>query len=208
MADNLITEKMLDLTRVVKFKVVTSSRFHSYEDYDNTCLYLLADTKEIYKGRTCYTDCLLKVSVFPSNPTTGKLYYNTRTREVKYWDNVNSVWIPLFTPMADTLTDDTTDYDSCTVTGTAIKNYIDLKFEELYEHLGKTAGYNTVPIFNTYELAVEYAASNPLSRPGQCVTAPSKDGTRMVMYIIQTDKTLVEYPSMDDVKQLLTWKNS
>lgn len=202
---NLIDNAILDLSRIFKFKVVTSARFNAYEDYDNTCVYFLADTKEIYKGRTCYTDCLLKVSVFPTEPTSGKLYYNTRTREVKYWDNVNGVWIPLFTPMADSLEDETVDYDTCTVTGTAIKNYIDHKFDELYTHLGKTAGYNTVPIFNTFELAVEYAATNPLSRPGQCVTAPSADGERMVMYIVQTDKTLVEYPSMDDVKQLLVW---
>lgn len=204
---DFIKNSGIDLSKIFKFKVVTSSRFQSYEDYDNTCVYFLADTKEIYKGHTCYTDCLLKVNAFPGNATTGKLYYNIRTKEVKYWDDVNSVWIPLFTPMAETLTDEDTDYDTCTVTGTAIKHYIDKKFNDLYEHLGKTAGYNTVPIFNTLELAKEYAETNPLSRPGQCVTAPSADSERMVMYIIQPDKSLIEYPSMDDVKQLLTWKN-
>lgn len=196
----------LDLSLIRKFKVTTSKRFQQYLTYDNTCIYFLADTKEIYKGHTCYTNVLLKVSVFPSNPTNGKMYYNTNTREVKYWDSTNSEWIPLFTPMADVLDDDTVDYDTCTVNGNAIKEYINKKFDELYKHLGKTSGYNTVPIFETYELAVKYATSNPLSRPGQVVTAPNEDGAR-VMYIIQPDNTLVEYPSMDDVKRLMIWKN-
>ena len=38
-----------------------------------------------------------------------------------------------------------------------------------------------------------------------CITAPNGEND-YVMYVIQNDRSLVEYPSMDKIKELIAWK--
>jgi hypothetical protein len=204
-SSNDYNDPNLDLSRVVRFVITTRDRFEKLRYYNNTYIYFLTDTREIYKGGISFTDVLIKCYEFPSRPVSGKIYYNTNNHQVKYFDKSSGGWITLITPMATSMDDGINSDTDCTVTALGIKNYIDQKFSELYESLGKTAGYNTVPIFSTYEQAVTYANESPLSRPGQVITAPNDEGRR-VMYIIQSDNSLVEYPSMAEVKELLKWR--
>lgn len=199
---------VLNFNQVVEFKFCLSKTYKSLSVIHTNYLYFLVDTGEIYKGGISFTDALVKCRKFPADPITGKLYYNTTTKELKYYDIASAEWISLLTPMVESLFEEGVDYGAVTVTGKAIKEYIDTKFNELYESLGKQPGYNTVPIFDNYDIAVTYAKSNPLAKAGQCVTAPSQSGDgELVMYVIQPDKTLKEYPSMEQIKQLISWKS-
>lgn len=204
------TEKSYELTaleksNVVKFKVTTSKKYHALTEVDTTCIYFLVDTREIYKGGLSFSDAIIKCYGFPARPINGKIYYNMVTNEIKYYNPDTSDWLTLFTPMATSLTDEDVDYDNYTVNGTAIKKYIDKKFKELYEAVGKQPAYNTVPIFNSYEDAKKYAETSAFAKPGMCITAPNGEND-YVMYVIQNDRSLVEYPSMDKIKELIAWK--
>ena len=206
--DETLSSGNINLSQVVKFKFCSSKTYHSLGIIHTNYVYFLIDTGEIYKGGISFTDALVRCRKFPANPIGGKLYYNSISKELKYYDINNSEWVSLLTPMVESLLEEDIDYGAVTVTGKAIKDYIDQKFNELYETLGKEAGYNTVPIFNNYETAKAYVETNPLSRAGQCITAPAQSGNgELVMYVIQPDKTLKEYPSMEQIKELISWKS-
>lgn len=197
----------LNTSELVYMDYLTRATFDLMDIKYTNHLYFIVDTGEIYKGSICFTDALIRCRKFPANPIGGKIYYNTTTRELKYFDVANNEWVSLLTPMVESLTEEDVDYGAVTVTGKAIKDYLDKRVDEMYESLGKQAGYNTVPIFNNYETAIKYAETSPLARAGQCITAPAQSGNgERVMYVIQPDKTLKEYPSMEQIKELLSWK--
>lgn len=197
----------LDFSDVVRFNFITSKSFNKLEELHMNYLYFLVDTGEIYKGGLCFSNSVVMCNRFPDSASCNKIYYNTTTKEVKYYDVKNDTWISLMNPMVESLFDETIDYGKVTVTGKAIKEYVEFKIDELYKDLGRTAGKNTTPIFNTYEAADKYAKSDA-SIPGQCITAPCQtDEEEMVMYVVQKDKSLKEYPSMAQVQKLLEWKS-
>lgn len=196
----------LDFSNVVRFKFITSKSFKKLKELHMNYLYFIVDTGEIYKGGLCFTNSVIRCPRFPADPAANKIYYNYTTKEIAYFDLHENRFIPLMTPMVESLFDETIDYGIVTVTGQAIKDYVDYKIEELYKDLGREQGKNTTPIFETYEAAEKFAASIA-AKPGQCITAPSQfDDQEMVMYVIQKDKSLKEYPSMTQVQKLLEWK--
>lgn len=199
-------DNTLDFSNVVVCVLLTSQTFHNLTNVRSNYLYFLADTHEIYKGSICFTNSVIKCNALPPDPSRGKLYYVAGSKQMMYYDGDYEEWVSLSTPIVDTLTDEEIDYSKVTATGRAVKEYIDKKIDELYKSLGKQPGYNTTPIFETKKLAEIYAATSPLAKAGQCITAPSEDGTEMVMYVIQQDGTIKEYPSMAQVKKLLEWK--
>lgn len=197
----------LDFSNICRFRALTSKSFNNLEVLYKNCLYFIVDTGEIYKGGISFSSAIIKCDKFPTNPTNGKIYYNTVTKQICYYDSSEDKWVSLLTPMVDTLFDETVDYTTVTVTGAAIKEYLDYKIDEMYKSLGKEPGYNTTPIFATYDAALKYSQTNPAAKPGQCITAPSElDPDELVMYVIQNDKSLKEYPSMEQIKNLLKWR--
>lgn len=204
--DIISANEQLDFSRLVQFKFLTSATYHSLKNVRTNYIYFLVDTKEIYKGGLCFTNCINKVRELPADPSPHKIYFNTVTKQLMYYDIDEQEWMYLLTPIIDSFDDDEA-LGTVTITARAIKEYIDNKIAELYESLGKEPGYNTVPIFDSYDNAVSYAKNSPLAKPGQCVTAPStKNPEEHVLYVIQEDRTLKEYPSLAQVEKMLEWR--
>lgn len=196
----------LDFSKVVSFKFLTSKTYHALTEVKSNFIYFLVDTCEIYKGGLCFTNSIIKCSKLPADPSRGKVYYNTSTRQMMFYDSDIGEWVSLLTPIINDINTEDVDLNTVTVTAQGIKNYIDAKFEEMYKSLGKQPGYNTTPIFDSYEAAVKYALESPLSKAGQCITAPTSTGDEYVMYVIQRDGSLKEYPSMAQIEKLMEWK--
>ena len=205
---NLAEDKLI-FDNTVQFKFCTSETFYKLDTIHTNYLYFLLDTGELYRGPVSFSNVLIKCREFPNNPTFGKIYFNTKTKELRYYDTASKEWLSLLTPMVDSLFSTDIDFSKVTATAKAVKDYIDYEIDKMYESLGKQEGYNTVPIFKSYDIAVTYAEGNSLARPGQCITAPDKNNPdQYVMYVIQPDKSLKEYPSMEQIKQLIAWKEN
>lgn len=203
---NLVKDT-IEIDDIVKFRFCLSETFYNLDELHMNWLYFLIDTGEMYRGPVSFSRSLVRCRKWPESPTNGKIYFNMNTKELRYYDSLDKEWIPLLTPMVTSLLTEGIDYDKVTANGTAIKEYVDYKIEEVYKSLGKQEGYNTTPIFTTYDAALKYASESTASRAGQCITAPSVlDSTELVMYVIQPDKTLKEYPSMEQIKKLISWK--
>ncbi len=202
-----IENSTLDFSRIVAYKFMTSKTYHNLKEVRSNYLYFLIDTKEIYRGSICFTDSIIKCRTLPLDPTRGKIYYNITTKQMMYYDGDEEKWLSLLTPIVNSF-EEALDLGTVTITAKGIKDYIDTKIQELYDSLGKQPGYNTTPIFTTYEAAMKYAESSPLAKAGQCITAPAtRDENELVMYVIQKDGSLKEYPSMSQMEKLLEWRN-
>lgn len=87
---------------------------------DESTLYFLTDTFEIYKGADKYCQPVEVVAEFPTTPAQGKLYINKDTFEAKIWDG--TAWI-VISPMVSTTIDADTDGNTM-ATVDAIKSYV------------------------------------------------------------------------------------
>lgn len=199
--------KTLDFSKIVAYKFLTSKTYHSLESVRSNYLYFLMDTQEIYRGGVCFTNSIIRCRTLPADPARGKIYYNLTTKQMMYYDSNEEKWISLLTPIVDTF-EEALNLGTVTITAKGIKDYIDDKIQELYDSLGKQPGYNTTPIFTTYDSAIKYATTSPLAKAGQCITAPAtQDENELVMYVIQKDGSLKEYPSMSQMEKLLEWRD-
>lgn len=68
---------------------------------DEGKLYFCTDTLNMYKGSSLYTDGIRKVSVVPTTPAVGKIYYVTSTDTLQFYDG--SAWTTIRPAISETL---------------------------------------------------------------------------------------------------------
>ena len=77
-------------TAIEKFLLVgTQESYNNLETPDENMLYFCSDTGNIYKGSKLYTDAIRKVTVRPTIPAVGKLYFISSTSTIEFYDGTN-----------------------------------------------------------------------------------------------------------------------
>lgn len=112
---------------LVKFVATTAAKYASAVKDDAT-LYFVTDTRTLYKGSVPYSGGIYEtVTADPTDPEVGKLYINTATGAVKFYNGVNLVTV--VKPYASTL--EGTGDNSTGVTSKAVIDYVASKISEL-----------------------------------------------------------------------------
>lgn len=83
------------MNNLIKFVKTNSSTFNGLLNRSDNYIYFLEDTKEIYKGKTLYSNNVYIVTNFPNEGEKNKIYINQNTKEIKIY--IDS-WITISEP--------------------------------------------------------------------------------------------------------------
>ncbi len=113
--------------KLLKWVTGSSTAFAALQSKDEHTLYFIQNTGEIYKGDKPFTEAVIFVDGdFPTKGAVGKVYIKESNLEGKVWNG--TTWKTIIQPIATTLDDSVTE--NKTVSGEAIKAYVNSKFTE------------------------------------------------------------------------------